>query len=172
MNRRVAGVDELILGFHQGVVAWKDGKEKHFNHIDGKKKEEQGVDPIWCPDINDRHLLKTFYQHPLGDGRHKMALFICHPASPVGMDSKTFDDLWMHAWLCIIKAPDGDALQGKTVAFWDANALQRFKKVEKRKKNVYEEAKKEIVKSCTISEDLPSRTLRSREVSASTLVKN
>jgi hypothetical protein len=161
-----------ITWFHQGVVAWKDGKEKQFNRLDGEKKEEQDIDPIWFPDINDRYLLKTFYQHPLGEGKHKMGLFICYPASPVGMDSKTFDDLWMHAWLCIIKAPDGDALQGKTVAFWDGNAMQRFKKVEKRKRNTYEEAKKEIAKSSTISEDLPSRTLRSRKVSASTLVKN
>jgi hypothetical protein len=161
-----------ITWFHQGVVAWKDGKEKEFNHLDGKKKEEQGINPTWFPDIDDRHLLKTFYQHPLGEGRHKMALFICYPASPIGMDSKTFDDLWMHAWLCIIKAPDGDALQGKTVAFWDGNALQRFKKVEKRKKKAYEEAKKEIAESSTISEDLPPRTLRSREVAAYTLVKN
>jgi hypothetical protein len=169
-----------ITWFHQGVVAWKDGKEKRFNRLDGKKKEEQGLDPTWFPDINDRHLLKTFYQHPLRrlegqeviEGKHKMGLFICYPASPVGMDNETFDDLWMHAWLCIIKAPDADALQGKTVAFWDGNALQRFKKVEKRKKNAYEEAKKEMAKSSTTSEVLPSRTLRSREVSPHTLVKN
>ena len=123
-----------ITWFHQGVVAWKDGKEKQFNRLDGKKKEEHGIDPTWFPDIDDRHLLKTFYQLPFGEGRHKMGLFICYPASPVGMDSETFDNLWMHAWLCIIKAPDGDTLQGKTVAFWDGNALQRFKKVEKRRR--------------------------------------
>lgn len=161
-----------ITWFHQGVVAWKDGKEKQFNRLDDKKKEEQGIDPIWFPDIDDRYLLKTFYQLPFGEGRHKMGLFICYPASPVGMDSETFDGLWMHAWLCIIKAPDGDTLQGKTVAFWDGNALQRFKKVEKRKKKVYEEAKKEIAESSMISEDLPPRILRSREVAAYTLVKN
>ena len=169
-----------ITWFHEGVVAWKDGKEKQFNKLDGKKKQEEGVDPIWFPDIKDRHLLKTFYQHPLRrvageeviEGKHKMGLFICYPASPVGMDSDTFDDLWMHAWLCIIKAPDGDELQGKTVAFWDGNALQRFKKVEKRKKNKYEEAKKEIARSSTVSEDLPQRSLRSREVAAYTLTTN
>jgi hypothetical protein len=169
-----------ITWFHQGAVAWKDGKEKQFNHLNGKKKEEQGIDPKWFPDIDDRHLLKTFYQHPLRrvegqeviEGKHKMGLFICYPESPAGMDIKTLYQLWMHAWLCIIKAPDDDALQGKTVAFWDGNALERFKKVEKRKKNVYEKAKKEMAKSSMTSENLPSRTLRSREVSAYTLVKN
>jgi len=169
-----------ITWFHYGIIAWKDGKEKKFNRLDGKKKEEQGIDPTWFPDIDDRHLLKTFYQYPLRrvegqediEGKHKMGLFICYPASPVGMDNKLFDDLWMHAWLCIIKAPDSDALQGKTVAFWDSDARQRFKKVEQRKLAAYEEAKKDMSKSSTTSEDLPSRTLRSRDVSAYTLIKN